>query len=162
MLALNFQTSHEPPMLINWAKFRENGNVGYNLRPNYLNEIVRASGAVQFGSLFAKVERFKRPDPICKKLAIHIFGGRQFPVSRSVWIELHICDGTNREDRYKTQIVSDSFAPDFKFDCEIPIVDSSNAYLVIIAHSKGKARKGGRRYPLFYVSFFFSCSIIVL
>jgi hypothetical protein len=44
MLALNFQSSSELPMLINWAKFRENGGCGYNLRPQYLNDIVRASG----------------------------------------------------------------------------------------------------------------------
>jgi hypothetical protein len=139
MLALNFQSSTEAPMLINWAKFRENGNgkkkertlfffiliffsVGYTLRPECLNEVVRASGSVQFGSLFAKVERFRRPDPICKKLIVQIFGGllkkmkhcvfgnaqrskqkkkgRQFPNSRSVWIEMYVCDGTIREDRF--------------------------------------------------------------
>jgi phosphatidylinositol phospholipase C delta len=148
MLALNFQSSTDAPMLINWAKFRENGSVGYNLRPDYLNLIVPASGSVQFGSLFAKVERFSRPEPICNRLRVHVYGGRQYVTRRATWVELALYDGTSRADRYKTPPCNNNFSPDYDFECVIPVTDSANAYLTMVVSSKEEGSFGFFCIPL--------------
>ncbi len=136
MLALNYQDSTAAPMLINWAKFRENGSQGYNLRPEYLNVIVPASGSCQFGSLTATVERFKRPEAVCNRVKVHVFGGRQFPTKGATWIELTLYDGSSRQDRYKSPLSSNDFSPDFNYECSIPVTDSTNSFLSIVACSK--------------------------
>jgi hypothetical protein len=139
MLALNFQTLNTYPMLINYAKFHENGNCGYNLRPQYLNKIVPASGRAEFGRLVAVVERFTRPKPICSRLRVQVFGARllQSPVTA---LEVSLHDGSARENkRVLTCDNPSGFCPDFEFDETFPVLDSANCYLTMIVFTKSES-----------------------
>ena len=137
MLALNFQTSTTAPMLINWAKFRENGSSGFNLRPQWLNQLVPASGSVQCGDLVARVERFSRPIPTCDKVRIQIFGARMLPRGNAcVEVQLHDGGGGTAIQYRSSVCKTDSFSPDFDFDRVFPIQDSANAYFTFTVYSK--------------------------
>ena len=144
MLALNFQTTDSYPMLVNWAKFRENGNCGYLLRPHYLNKITPASGRVEFGNMVAIIERFTRPKSVCDGLKLKIFGARLLPkvANSSVdpVVQVSLYDGSARNVNLRSNLVKDNgFCPDFEFDETISIYDSDNSFLTFTIFSNNNA-----------------------
>lgn len=140
MVALNYQTC-DYPMWINYARFEENGQCGYNMRRFDFIASNTFGGVAAVGPKLRKAstppdaivqERFSRPIPRFRTLILEVFGGRMFPPSSSpIFFLVQLFDGEGEAFRFKSEPTSNCFAPDVSFENRISVSDTSNSYLAI-------------------------------
>lgn len=158
VVALNYQTNSWP-MWVNYAKFRENGNLGYNLKYRHGEKVLQTDGIYnddfvpdQLAPLipegshddFGKSEKEKeektitRPPSICSKITISLFGARLLPKAtrdtNDPYVVLELRDGSPEEElqSFTSKVVKDNgFNPNWEFKEEFNIKDSVNSYIVL-------------------------------
>ena len=134
LVALNYQTA-SIPLFINFAKFQENGNVGYNLKPDFKSLPV---------SRPFEGEKFCRPKSNIQRIKVKIHGARLLPqVSRvdimDPFVRVEVNDGGDRPVFIdQTEFIDDNaFNPDFqKGSFNIPIRDSMNSFITFSVFDK--------------------------
>ncbi len=117
IVALNYQTSGTLPMMVNNARFRENGHAGYNLQPEWAK--------------WAKLQ----PAPVTLK--IRVLGARMLPQRSRIdvldpYIRITFADGSVNPVSVHTAVVDDNgLNPDFQLEHTQVVANPLNTFLVL-------------------------------
>ncbi|XP_058803649.1 1-phosphatidylinositol 4,5-bisphosphate phosphodiesterase gamma-1 [Phymastichus coffea] len=130
MVALNYQTG-DKPMQLNYAKFRENGNCGYLLKPDFM-----------FHEDYSPYDKNSLVGVDTLKITLHIIGARHLnkqgrgTVSPFVQIEVVGADYDSGIKLTTKTITDNGFNPMWNESCEFLVANSHLALLRFIVQDE--------------------------